>query len=327
MVEGCEHVLGVDGGASGTRCVIANASGELLGRGTGEPSNPITVGVDAAADAITEAVDGAVESCGVGRFSVACMGIAGAMRPLVLGALRSRLATLDVKKLEITSDAVIALAGATGCRPGVVVIAGTGSVAYGESEGGETARAGGWGWRLGDEGSGNYIGNRALIAAVRSHDGRGPPTILAEKVRTALGLTDMSELIDRVYLGGMGVEDISALAALVGEAAEEGDREAFRILEDAGAELGAAALTVARKLVLSGDFIVAPTGGAFNLGLLKFSFDEALKQGASQCCIISPRFEPAVGAALLALKELGVDICEGLLERVEASYNSLRGNA
>ncbi|MDH5199975.1 MAG: ATPase [Candidatus Bathyarchaeota archaeon] len=327
MVEGCEHVLGVDGGASGTRCVIANASGELLARGTGGPSNPITVGVEAAADAITEAVNEAVESCGVWRFGVACMGIAGAMRPPVLGALRSRLATLDVMKLEMISDAVIALAGATGCRHGVVVIAGTGSIAYGENEGGETARAGGWGWRLGDEGSGNYIGSRALIAAVRSHDGRDPPTVLAEKVRTALGLTDMSEMIDRVYLGGMGVEDVSALAVLVGEAAEEGDGEAIRILEDAGAELGAAALTVARKLGLSGGFIVAPTGGAFNLGLLKASFDKAVKQGAAQCCIISPRFEPAVGAALLALKELGVDVCEGLLERVEASYNALRGDA
>ncbi len=143
MVEGREHVLGVDGGASGTRCVIAHASGELLGRGTGGPSNPITVGVEAAADAITEAVNEAIESCGVGRFGVACMGIAGAMRPPVLGALRSRLSTLDVERLEIISDAVIALAGATGCRPGVVVIAGTGSIAYGENEGGETARAGG----------------------------------------------------------------------------------------------------------------------------------------------------------------------------------------
>ena len=327
MVEGFEHVLGVDGGASGTRCVIAHASGELLARGTGGPSNPITVGVDTAVDSITEAVDGAVESCGVGRFSVACMGIAGAMRPPVLGALRSRLSTLDVERLEIISDAVIALAGATGCRPGVVVIAGTGSVAYGESEGGETAKAGGWGWRLGDEGSGNYIGNRALIAAVRSHDGRGPPTILAEKVRTALDLTDMNELIDRVYLRGMGVEDVSALSVLVGEAADEGDHEASRILKDAGAELGAAALTVARKLGLIDNFIVAPTGGAFNLGLLKVSFDVVVKQGAAQCCIISPRFEPAVGAALLALKGLGVEVGEGLLGQVEASYNSLKSDA
>jgi N-acetylglucosamine kinase-like BadF-type ATPase len=327
LVEGFEHVLGVDGGASGTRCVIAHASGELLARGTGGPSNPITVGVDTAVDSITEAVDGAVESCGVGRFSVACMGIAGAMRPPVLGALRSRLSTLDVERLEIISDAVIALAGATGCRPGVVVIAGTGSVAYGESEGGETAKAGGWGWRLGDEGSGNYIGNRALIAAVRSHDGRGPPTILAEKVRTALDLTDMNELIDRVYLRGMGVEDVSALSVLVGEAADEGDHEASRILKDAGAELGAAALTVARKLGLIDNFIVAPTGGAFNLGLLKVSFDVVVKQGAAQCCIISPRFEPAVGAALLALKGLGVEVGEGLLGQVEASYNSLKSDA
>jgi N-acetylglucosamine kinase-like BadF-type ATPase len=327
LVDGETYVLGVDGGASGTRCVIADLSGRLLARGTGGPSNPITVGVDAAASSIKGAVDEAIEDCGIRRFSLACMGVAGAVRPLVEEALRSRLSGLDVEKLNIVSDAVIALAGATGCRPGVVVISGTGSIAYGENDDGETAKAGGWGWRLGDEGSGNYIGSRALIAAVRSHDGRDPPTVLIKKVMTALGLRDMSEIIDRVYLGGMGVEDVSALAPLVGEAAEEGDEEAIRILEGAGAELGLATLTVARKLGLRGNFIVAPTGGAFNLGILKASFDEAVKQEAAKCDIVSPRFEPAVGAALLALKELGVDVDEVFLKRVEASYNALRGDA
>jgi len=327
LAEGGDHVLGVDGGASGTRCVIAHVSGELLGRGTGGPSNPITAGVEAAADAITGAVDEAIENCSVSSFGVAYMGIAGAMRPPILEALRNRLSTLDVEKLEIVSDAVIALAGATGCRPGVVVIAGTGSIAYGESEDGETARAGGWGWRLGDEGSGNYVGSRALIAAVRSHDGRDPPSILTEKVMKALGLTDMSELIDRVYLRGMGVEDVAALATLVGEAAEEGDGEAIRILEDAGAELGLAALTVACKLGFNGNFIVAPTGGVFNLGLLKASFNEIVKRGAAECDIISPRFEPAIGASLLALKDMGIEVNDVYLERVEASYNALMGDA
>jgi N-acetylglucosamine kinase len=327
LVDGEIFVLGVDGGASGTRCVIADLSGRLLARGTGGPSNPITAGVDAATDSIKEAVDEAIEDCGIRRFSLACMGVAGAVRPLVEEALRSRLSDMDVEKLKIVSDAVIALTGATGCRPGVVVISGTGSIAYGENDEGETAKAGGWGWRLGDEGSGNYIGSRALIAAVRSHDGRNPPTVLTKKVMTALGLMDMSEIIERVYLGGMGVEDVSALAPLVGEAAGEGDEEAIRILEGAGAELGLAALAVARKLGLGSNFIVAPTGGAFNLGILKASFGEVVKQGAAQCDIVSPRFEPVVGAALLALKGLGVVVGEGLLERVEASYDSLQGDA
>jgi N-acetylglucosamine kinase len=327
LVDDESYVLGVDGGASGTRCVIADLSGRLLARGTGGPSNPITAGVDAAASSIKEAVDEAIEDCGIRRFSLACMGVAGAVRPLVEDALRSRLSDMDVEKLNIVSDAIIALAGATGCSPGVVVISGTGSIAYGENDEGETAKAGGWGWRLGDEGSGNNIGSRALIAAVRSHDGRDPPTVLIKKVMTALGLMDMSEIIERVYLGGMGVEDVSALAPLVGEAAGEGDEEAIRILEGAGAELGLAALAVVRKLGLRGKFIIAPTGGAFNLGILKASFSEVIKQGAAQCDIVSPRFEPAIGAALLALTGLGVDVDEVFLKRVETSYNVLRGGA
>jgi len=321
LVEDEGFVLGVDGGGSGTRCVIAHFSGRVLARGEGGPSNPLTAGFDAAADAIKEAVNEAARRCGVRRFRASCMGVAGTDRPSGREALRTRLSDLETGKLIIVSDAASALAGATGCRLGVAVVAGTGSIAYGVNERGETARAGGWGWRLGDEGSGYDIGRSAITAALRAHDGRGAPTSLAEKVRATLGLGDLNGLIDRVYMEGIGSGEVAALATIVGEAAEEGDGEAIKILERAGKELGLAAASVIRKLGLEGGFTVATTGGVFNLGEpLRSSFEVVVRRSAAGCSISPPLFEPAVGSALLALRELGVDVDEGLLERVEESY-------
>jgi N-acetylglucosamine kinase-like BadF-type ATPase len=325
LVEDECHVLGVDGGGSGTRCVIADLSGRILARGTGGPSNPLTVGTDEAAKAIAEAIQEASMCCGVERFRVACMGVAGTDRPSGREALRSRLSSLGAYSLSIVSDAEAALAGATGCGPGVVVVAGTGSIAFGVNGRGETARAGGWGWRLGDEGSGYDIGRRALTAALRAHDGRTRPTSLTGKLEAAIGLEDMSELIDLVYVEGLGTIEVASLAALVGEAAGEGDAEAIRILEEAGVELGLAASSVVRRLCLEGE-VVVPTGGVFNLGEpLRSSFERALMRDAPGCRIEEPRFEPAVGSALLALRDLGVEIDEALLGRVRASCDSLGG--
>lgn len=327
MVEDEDYVLGVDGGGSATRCVIANVWGKILARGEGGPSNPLTAGFDAAADAIKEAVDEAARRCGVRRFRASCMGVAGTDRPSGKEALEIRLSDLKTGRLIIVSDAESALAGATGCQPGVVVVAGTGSIAYGVNERGETARAGGWGWRLGDEGSGYDIGRRAMTAALRAHDGRGLPTSLTRKVKAALGLGDLNGLIDRVYMEGIGSGEVAALATIVGEAAEEGDGEAIKILERAGEELGLAAESVIRSLGLKGGFTVAPTGGVFNLGEpLRSSFEAVVRRSAAECSISLPLFEPAVGSALIALRELGVEMDEGLLKRIEESYKDIGGD-
>ncbi len=201
------HVLGVDGGGSRTRCVIASLSGHILARGSGGPSNPLTAGFDGAAEAIQAAVEEASRRCGINSFIASVMGLAGTERASTIDSLVARLTLLDLGDLRIIGDAQIALAGATGCRPGAVVISGTGSIAYGENDAGETARAGGWGGRRGDEGSGYDIGHRALVAALRDNDGRGPATLLTEKIRGSLGLGGLDELVDLTYRGNMGSEE------------------------------------------------------------------------------------------------------------------------
>lgn len=303
--------------------MVIDASGKALSRSSGGPSNPLTTGFDEAAAAIMVAVERATEKAGIEVFSAACLGIAGTDRPSGRDALMERL-EIPSGRVRMVTDAAAALAGATGGGPGVIVISGTGSIALGMNEGGETARAGGWGWRLGDEGSGYYIGNRALISALRAHDGRGRPTLLSKRISEQLNLGDVSQLIDRVYVEGMGVGEVAALALLVGEAASEGDEEAASIMKEAGEELGAAATAVIWRLGLGGGFRVAYNGGVFKLGgVLLSSFVEAVRGARPSSVIGPPRFEADVGAAMLALRDLGVEVGEGLLDRIEASLKEL----
>ena len=265
----------------------------------------------------------AAEEAGVEAFSAACLGIAGTDRPSGRDALMGML-EIPSGRVRIVTDAAAALAGATGAGPGVIVISGTGSIALGMNEGGETVRAGGWGWRLGDEGSGYYIGSRALISALRAYDGRGRPTLLSERIAEQLNLGDLSGLIDRVYVEGMGVGEVAALAPLVGEAASEGDEEAESIMREAGEELGAAAIAVMERLGLGGEVRVAYNGGVFKLGgALLTSFIEKVRGARPSSVINPPRFEADVGAAMLALRDLGVELGEGLLDRMEASLEEL----
>jgi len=317
------HVLGVDGGGSATRSVIMSTEGEVLATAKGGPSNPITIGAERALANILEAVDEASARCGVHEFLASRLGVAGTdrsrLRQELLDGMRQ-----SFGDTAIVSDAASALAGGTGCRPGVVVIAGTGSIAYGENRLGETARAGGWGWRLGDEGSGYTIGVKAIIAALRAHDGRGPETVLKQKIVSHLGLGGMEDIIDWVYEPGREPRDVAYLVPLVREAEAEGDEAAALVMAEAGAELGFVANAVIRRLGMSGEFPVSLNGGVFKQpSVYIIAFEEVVRREASECALIKPRMPPLLGSGLLALKSLGVTIDEALLQRVEKSYRGL----
>jgi len=317
------HVLGVDGGGSATRSVIISTEGEVLATAEAGPSNPITIGAERALANILEAVDEASTRCGVHEFLASRLGVAGTDRSRLRQELLDGMRT-SFGDTAIVSDAASALAGGIGCRPGVVVIAGTGSIAYGENRLGETARAGGWGWRLGDEGSGYTIGLKAIMAALRAQDGRGPETVLKQKIVSHLGLGRLEDIIDWVYEPGREPRDIAYLVPLVREAEAEGDEAAALVMAEAGAELGFVANAVIRRLDMSGEFLVSLNGGVFKQpsGYI-IAFEEVLRREASECALIKPRMPPLLGSALLALKSLGVTIDEALLQRVEKSYRGL----
>ena len=180
-------------------------------------------------------------------LDVVCVGMTGVLRPGPAAAAVAEAVhqLLPARRVLVTSDVVTGYCGAVGLGPGVVVAAGTGVIALAAGPGG-VARVDGWGYLLGDAGSGFEIGRRGLAAALRAHDGRGGSERLSELAAAAFGPLD--EVVERVYGAGNPVGAVAAFAAQVADAARSGDRQAREIWEDAAAEVAATALAAARAL-------------------------------------------------------------------------------
>jgi N-acetylglucosamine kinase-like BadF-type ATPase len=242
------HVLGIDAGGSKTVCQVGHPDGGLIREVRGAGANLQSSGElqveKVLHDVMSEALSGID-----GAPAAVCIGIAGVGRPhdaRVMRAMVSRLCRGS--RSLIVNDALIALeAGAPG-RPGIVLIAGTGSIAYGRDASGNAARAGGWGHLLGDEGSGFWLGRQALRAVLRAADQRGERTALAGRLLTHFGVTREQDLVKPVYDGGMKPRSVAALAPIVAEAADAGDAVAGRIVDVGADELAASAASVGRRL-------------------------------------------------------------------------------
>lgn len=323
-------VLGVDGGGTKTLCLAVAEDGTLLGRGEGGPANPYSYGMERSWQSIASAVDSAlaeaataVETGWSGTAAAIYLGVSGVERPNDVAEVQARATTAGwAPEVLVSNDAVIALAA--GLRgqggPGVVVIAGTGSIVYGVDAAGRTARAGGWGPFLGDEGSGYDIGRRALIAVVRAHDGRGQPTELTDLARRELGFGQPEELITMAYgRGGKPPLEryaVARLCGIVSLAAVHSDAVAVGILDDAARQLVEGVGAVAGRLGLGRGAVELPvvaTGGVFRIGGEVFSraFQRELAGLGTSAGVLTrvvrPSLSPAAGAALRALGAIGVD--------------------
>jgi N-acetylglucosamine kinase-like BadF-type ATPase len=244
-----------------------------------------------------------------------CFGLAGATGNQEL--VQEVAAKLGIgKKVVVVSDVVIAFWSAITQAPGVVVVAGTGSCAYGVGPQGEPARAGGWGYLVGDEGSGYDVGRAGIAAALRAFDGRGPATALVERLLQYFHLDTVSQVVPALYhpSGGDSKARISDFALVVVQAALEGDAVSHEILRHAGHELGLSAAAVARRLALCDrEFELGLVGGAFKAGgLIVEPLRDVVLQSAPRARIfVSPR-PPALGAARLAWRVVGREIAVGV---------------
>ena len=298
-------VLGIDGGGTSTVALLAaRAPGGwvTLGRGESGPSNCHTVGTAAALAALDAATDRAFAAAGRARRPVraACLGLAGAGRPddqeiVREWAVRVKLADA----VEVIEDAALLLAAGTPAGVGVAVVAGTGSMAFARGADARTARAGGWGPLLGDEGSGYAVALAGLRAAARAADGRAPATPLTDRLLAAFGLTRPQELVGAVYRGNDRAA-LAALAPLVLDAADAGDPVADGIVREAACELAAAA-AAARSLDLGDTFPVALAGGLLAAPGYRERFLAALAARGLTAAPVALVPEPAEGAVKLAL--------------------------
>ena len=301
-------VLGVDGGGTKTRAVIVDDSGELIGEGISGPSNPLRVGVAAAAGAVREAVERACSTGRVRRADIlaAQVGLAGVRRHDLRERMREALMGLGIKPLEVVTDADIALYGATEGKPGVVVIAGTGSVCCGANARGGRALAGGWGPLAGDEGSGSWIARRALQAVAKATDGRGPQTSLVESACEYFNAATPDDIALVIYSPTMTNQIIAGFARQVIERARAGDAVALDIMAEAGRELGAAANAVIKNLRMERErFLVGYVGGVFASGELVLKpMREEIARVAPRAQAVFPGLAPAEAAASMARTQL-----------------------
>ena len=299
--------LGVDGGGTKTNIALMNSANELLAEGTGGPSNPLRVGVETAVANIAKAIDAACDAGGLSRGDIvaATFGLAGVRRQDIRERVRDSFATrFRVRKTLVTTDADIALYGTTLGKAGLVVIAGTGSICIGVNDAGEKFIAGGWGPVAGDEGGGRGIAGEALHAVAKASDGRGELTKLSEQAAEYFRASNVENLIGAIYAPQMDNSRIAGFARFVVDTAKNGDKVAVRILNEAGRELGAAAVAVIKKLGLTKKKIpIGCVGSVFNAGeLLTGPMTEIIHEVAPKAYLIEPLMLPSHAAALMAMK-------------------------
>ncbi len=295
------YVMGIDGGGSTVRVVIASRDLAIHGQSEGPTANPAVVGADTAAQTIHRAMHTALESASLAADQIAAVGIgiAGAAASHSAGWLRAVVEVVTPQaRIVPSADYEIALVGALGKREGVLVLAGTGSLSYGINESGETALVGGWGYLLDDAGSGYWIGIRALEAVARQADGRGTQTALTPALLHALDLREPMDLIAWLYYSGAARNRaIAELAPLVIRHAAEGDPVAQVIVSGAAEELALAARTVIRRLGMIAPEIAFAGGLLTHENLLSLKLCAMLGLES----IPAPRHPPVIGAVLLAL--------------------------
>jgi N-acetylglucosamine kinase-like BadF-type ATPase len=297
--------LGFDGGGTKTECVVLDRDGSVVGLGFGGPSNPLRSGFDAANAALTSAADEALKSAGLHSHDVSgiCAGLAGASQRNVVKRVLIFLAREFPRAVaQVTTDHEIALEAAAGAGPGVVLIAGTGSSAYGRNAEGATARAGGYGPWIGDEGSAFDIGRRAVAAVARTRDNAALPTLLSDMIPEALHCTDWDELMQRVMK--TPDEVFPALFPVVAQAAESEDSAAKEVLFTAAISLANLAMIVTRRLGLKEkEFPLVKCGGVFGRSrMLDSLVDSVLTSGAPRAKVSQLTVSPAVGAARIAVR-------------------------
>lgn len=303
-------MLGVDAGGTSTRAAIADRSGRVLGIGTSSTGNIDDQGPAGTARAVAEAVAAARVAAGVDAadFVAAFLGVAGVVSAEDRAALLDALAPLRLAasgRVVVDHDCRVALAGGLSGRPGIVLIAGTGSSAFGCDASGMSWRAGGWGSLIGDEGSGFRIAVDGVRAVAMAADGRGAETSLTRALLSALEVHDPDGLLHRLHLRD-GRSQIAGLAPIVLSEAGAGDPVAGEILVRAMDDLAAMVAAVWSRLVLPVPAEVATVGGLFTAGdVVLAPLREALAQRVPEAVLVAPEADPVVGACLLAAQVAG----------------------
>ncbi|MGE0640452.1 MAG: N-acetylglucosamine kinase [Thermoanaerobaculia bacterium] len=303
------YVIGIDAGGTKTTGILADEHGVQIREARAGGANLRAhgeLGVEKSLYQVLDALDAP------GPVDALCLGIAGVGAEAERGLVHDLLRRLGIRRaVRIVNDAVVALVAGAAEGIGVVLISGTGSIAWGVDASGQTARAGGWGHLLGDEGSAFWLGHAAVRQGIRAADGRGAPTTLYERICSRLGVSATPDLVDWFYDQELSRTRVAELARIVEEAANDGDLAAEELLDQAAGHLVRAARAVVQKLALPPSFPLVLSGGAFRAcPSLVPRIEARLHLPAAR--VVRLEAEPATGAVRLALE---------LLDRPESERN------
>ncbi len=299
-----EYRVGVDGGGTTTRAVVIDQENRVIGRGQGDSSNLYNLGIEAACGSIAVAVGGALAAASLARDAVSSwgFGLAGVTGAPEKARWRAALGPVYGARIAVDEDVAAAWAGALGPESlsagGAVLIAGTGSNCFGRNASGERRRADGWGPLLGDRGSGYWLGESAMRAAIAAFDAATAPTTLQSALLHHFDVESVGALVGVVYAADFRRDRVAAFAAHVIEAARAGDATAADLLRGSGFHLGQTARAVTQPLQLKK---LALTGGLIeNSPEIRIALQEAL---GAEIELSAPRYEAVVGAAFLPALE------------------------
>jgi N-acetylglucosamine kinase-like BadF-type ATPase len=299
------RVGGVDAGGSHTTAVVTDGALALLGRAEGPPGAVGPHTVEAAADAVMHALRTAQRLAGGGPLAACVVGAAGAANPAVSAALTTALRTRGAPaRTMVATDADAAFASAFPEGPGILLLAGTGSIALARDAAGDRHRVGGRGWRVGDEGSGYALGRGGVAAVMQALDGRGPGTALAHALPSALGLKGIAELV--AWAGQAEARAMAALGAVVQQAADAGDAVALGLVDAAAEDLVAHVAAMRPPFAPERGVPVVLSGGALAAGLpLRRRVVTLLGARVRWVTVREVSVDAAMGAARIALDLTG----------------------
>lgn len=299
------YFVGLDCGGSKTRGVLADESMRILARASAGPGNPLSAGMQTARKSYARVIRSLLNrsKLGAGEITAIVLGAAGAGRRAeslrISGAIRK---LLPRALIDVETDGIIALMGGTLGKPGLIIIAGTGSFVLGVDSRGERCRGGGWGPLLGDEGSGAAVGKEAIQAVLRAEDGREPPTRLRTVVLSHFRSRTIEDLISRVYRKPPLPREYARLWPAVRELASRGDPAAHSILRRGGEDVARTAIAVLKRLHFDGPSIpVILAGGVLSQrSLLRTALVERLGREHPRARVVRAKAPPEIGALFLA---------------------------
>ncbi|MCF7875837.1 hypothetical protein K9M06_02160 [Candidatus Bipolaricaulota bacterium] len=319
-------LVGVDGGGSSTTVAVVDKEGRLMGIENGGPSRLETMGAIKAKDQISECLKSALKkaSQGVDDIEVMSFGFGGLdSAPKRKQAEEIAGEIVPGTRTIIENDAAVGLFSGTFGKPGLALIAGTGTLLVGINGSGDRDRVDGWGHLFGDLGSAYYLGREAVRKSLEHFDGRGRETVLTGMLVEELEMNEISEVMDRFYGRENEAKNIAELSLLVDEAAKRGDKVANSILVSAARELRRSALTLIDKLNMEAlkTLRIVLIGGVFNSTKLTKTLENFIQEEHSKANFIRPDWDPVTGAIVFAMKEKKKEIDKSTIRRLKKEFS------